>query len=54
MIVKSYMEGAYGEVGTRNAAVRLEKALRSARSKANAKYPSDGKSSEGGDLDGQK
>ena len=52
MIVKSYTEGAYGEVGTRNAAVRLEKALRSARSKANAKYPSDGKSSEGGNLDG--
>ena len=53
-IVKSYLSGAYGEVGTRAVAERLETALRKARSKAKAKYSSEGETNEGGDLDGQK
>ena len=53
-IVKSYLGGAYGEVGTRAAAEKLETALRKARSKAKAKYSSEEETNEGGDLDGQK
>ena len=53
-IVKSYLGGAYGETGTRAAAEKLETALRKARSKAKAKYSAEDKTSEGGDLNGQK
>ena len=53
-IVKSYLGGAYGEVGTRAAAEKLETALRKARSKAKAKYSAEEEMDEGGDLDGQK
>ena len=53
-IVKSYLGGVYGEVGTRAAAEKLETALRKARSKAKAKYSSEEETNEGGDLDGQK
>lgn len=54
MIMKSYLGGAYGEVGTRAAAKKLETALRNARSKADDKYSSEEETNEGGDLDGQK
>ena len=53
-IVKSYLGGVYGEVGTRAAAEKLVTALRKARSKAKAKYSSEEETNEGGDLDGQK
>ena len=53
MIVKSYLRGTYGEVGSRAAAEKLESALRSARNKANDKYAADVKSIEGGDVDGE-
>ena len=52
--MKSYLGGAYGEVGTRAAAEKLETALRKARSKAKVRYSSEEETDEGGDLNGQK
>jgi len=52
MQVGMYLNGAYGNVGSKDAAEGLENALRKARTKINKKYSTDEENKEGGDLNG--